>query len=131
MAQMVYSRVYKDLRLSRREQLMLLEIGDDLIDAASGFVDYMREAYGFSKSSIWYCLNRLKEFGLVEFANREDVGKPLRLTKQGLGELTRLDGLKNELIAHFSSSYIESMENRSGGSTYADSYLTRSIYAYR
>lgn len=90
----------------------------------------MREAYGFSKSSIWYCLNRLKEFGLVEFANREELGKPLRLTKQGLGELTRLDGSKNELIAHFSSSFMESMEGRSG-SAYAGSYISRNIYAYR
>ncbi len=128
---MVYGRVYKDLKLSRREQLMLLEIGDDLIDTASGFVDYIRDAYGFSKSSIWYCLNRLKEFGLVEFANREELGKPLRLTKQGLGELGRLDGQKNELIAHFSNSYMESVENVKSARTYADSYLTREIYAYR
>ena len=127
---MVYGRVYKDLRLSRREQLMLLEIGEDSIDTASGFVDYVREAYGFSKSSIWYCLNRLKEFGLVEFANREELGKPLRLTKQGLGELTRLDGVKNEIIAHFSNSYIESIENRNNN-TYVESYLNRGIYAYR
>jgi len=129
-AQMLYSRVYRDIRLSRREQLMLLEIGEDLIDTASGFVDYMREAYGFSKSSIWYCLNRLKEFGLVEFANREELGKPLRLTKQGLGELTRLDGSKNELIAHFSNSFMESMEERSSAA-YAESCLSRGIYAYR
>ena len=130
MAQMVYGRVYKDLRLSRREQLMLLEIGDDLIDTASGFVDYIKDIYGFSKSSIWYCLNRLREFGLVEFANREEMGKPLRLTRQGLSELTRLDGQKNELIAHFSNSYIENVENRSDVSAYG-SYISNGIYAYR
>lgn len=103
----IYSRVYsKEIKLSRREQLIMLEIGNDRIDTASSFVDYLQENYGFSKSSSWYCLNRLKEYGLAEFANRYDPGKPLRLTKEGLDQLNILEHMRNELITHFSTSFL-------------------------
>lgn len=75
---------------SKREQLVLLEIDIDKIDSASGFVDYMRSSYGFSKSSLWYNLNRLKEKGMLDFASREEPGKFLALTRQGLRTLEEL-----------------------------------------
>ncbi len=90
-------------RLSRREQLLVLEIGKDRIDTASSFVDYINGAYGFSKSSAWYCLNKLKEQGLVEFANREELGKPLLLTKEGALELYSIEKSKGELLNYFSN----------------------------
>ncbi len=90
-------------KLSRREQLLVLEIGRDRIDTASSFVDYINGAYGFSKSSAWYCLNKLKEQGIVEFANRDEVGKPLLLTKEGAQELCCIEKSKNELLNHFSN----------------------------
>ena len=86
MSQMAYSRVELELektRLSDRELLVMREIGPDMIDSASKFVDYMSDVFGFSKSSIWYTLNRLKERGLLDFASKSEVGKPLMLTESG------------------------------------------------
>ncbi len=77
-------------RLTRREQLVVLEIGGDTIDSASAFVAYMSEIYGFSKSSVWYNLNRLKEKGVVDFATKEEPGKSLTLTGTGEKRLTAL-----------------------------------------
>ncbi len=77
-------------RLTRREQLVVLEIGGDVIDSASAFVAYMSEIYGFSKSSVWYNLNRLKEKGVVDFATKEELGKSLTLTGAGEKRLTAL-----------------------------------------
>ena len=103
----IYSRVeYKKFKLGRREQLIMLEIGRDLIDTASSFVDYMRENYGFSKSSTWYCLNRLKVNSLIGFANKAEQGKPLCLTRSGLGELSRLEGKKNDILTYFSDMFL-------------------------
>ncbi len=119
---------FKSLKLSRREQLVMLEIGKDKIDTASSFVDYMQENYGFSKSSIWYCLNRLKEFGLVEFANKVEQGKPLSLTKTGLSGLGKLEGNKNELVTQFSNTFLNSMGNENVAKYYGSSYI-RSRYA--
>ena len=79
-------------RLTRREQLVVLEIGGDIIDSASAFVAYMNEIYGFSKSSVWYNLNRLKEKGVVDFATKAEPGKALTLTGAGekrLGALAK------------------------------------------
>ena len=95
--------ILNESKLNRREQLLVLEIGRDRIDTASSFVDYINGSYGFSKSSAWYCLNRLKEQGLVEFANREELGKPLMLTKTGAQELCLIERSKNELIDYFSN----------------------------
>jgi DNA-binding PadR family transcriptional regulator len=119
---MLYSGVYKEIKLGRREQLLLLEIDKDHIDTASSFVDYIREGYGFSKSSIWYCLNRLKEFGLIEFATKEEIGKPLKLTRNGLAQLAKLEASRNQVMAQFSNSYLESI-NRNA------SYLENGAYA--
>ena len=88
MSQMAYSRVELELekekvRLSDRELLVLNEIGPDQIDSASKFVDYMSDVFGFSKSSVWYTLNRLKERGMLDFASKLEVGKPLMLTGSG------------------------------------------------
>ena len=98
--------VYKE-RLSMREQLIMLEIGSDRIDTASSFVDYVSEEYGFSKSSIWYNLNQLKERGMVEFANREEIGKPLSLTRIGKGQLGGLETSRRDLLAHFSRALMQ------------------------
>jgi len=90
-------------KISRREQLLVLEIGRDRIDTASSFVDYINSSYGFSKSSAWYCLNKLKEQGLVEFANREELGKPLLLTKEGEQALCSIEKSKGALLNYFSN----------------------------
>lgn len=127
MAQIYTSVELKNLKLSRREQLIMLEIGKDRIDTASSFVDYINENYGFSKSSIWYCLNRLKELGVVEFANKTEHGKPLCLTRHGLSELGKLGSAGNEIVAEFSNSYLNKLQNsianRYGSRYFGSEYL--------
>ncbi len=104
----VQRRVYaKSIALSEREQLVVLEIGRDSIDSASSFVAYISEMYGFSKSSVWYNLNRLKEKGLADFASRDDPGKPLALTRSGTDELGRIEPSRNRLVETFSHAYLE------------------------
>jgi DNA-binding PadR family transcriptional regulator len=89
--------------------LLIAEIGRDMIDAASKLVDYMHDVYGLSKSSTWYCLKRLKEKKLVEFASKDEVGKPLYLTKEGIAELSNIEkqNIKNKIIDEFSNAYIQ------------------------
>ena len=101
----ITTRVEKLLKLSRREQLILLEIGYDAIDSASAFVGYMNEEYGFSKSSLWYNLKRLKERHLLDFATKEEPGKTLVLTRQGAEQLRALvaSGMRIEDVAFLPS----------------------------
>lgn len=89
-------------KLGRREQLLMLEIGPDKIDSASSFVDYISESYSFSKSSAWYCLKKLRDRGLVDFAAKGELGKPLELTKAGEQRLAEIGRAKTELLGHFS-----------------------------
>ncbi len=91
MGQMSITTRVEKMRLGKREQLIILEVGRDSIDSASAFVDYITESYGYSKSSIWYNLNRLKELGLADFATKEEPGKVLMLTRDGLRELQSLE----------------------------------------
>jgi len=107
---MEYRVDIKDHKLTKREQLLVLEIDTDTIDTASSFVDYIEETYGFSKSSIWYCLNRLKESGMVEFANKDHHGMPLMLTKHGMEELHKLEGIRNELVTQYSNMFLSKMQ---------------------
>ena len=100
---MVYRSVSAEKsRLIQREQLLVLEIGRDAIDSASAFVEYINGEYGFSKSSIWYNLNRLKEKGIIDFASKEYVGKPLVLTLDGLAELQALEPSRGRIAEAFS-----------------------------
>jgi DNA-binding PadR family transcriptional regulator len=119
---MVITRVIERQRLSDREKLIILEIGRDRIDTANAFVDYVNEAYAFSKSSVWHTLNRLKEKGLLDFATREEKGKELQLTKRGLGELQQIEKERGAITMKFSVGYIPSSPYYAYGSegTYAN-----------
>ncbi len=92
-----------EIRLLQREELILLEIGNDRIDSASAFVDYMHESYGFSKSSVWYNLNRLKEKGILDFASRDSPGKSLELTGMGRASLPIVAQERRYLMTAYSS----------------------------
>ena len=127
MAQIYASLEFKESKLTRREQLIILEIGRDSIDTASSFVDYMQEAYGFSKSSGWYCLNRLKKTGIAEFANRVDIGKPLHLTRHGIMKLGKLEGSKARIIAEFEGAYSNALVRRIA----AYPYLSSNAYSLK
>ena len=116
MAQQFASRDACKIRLIRREQLILAEVGVDRIDSASSFVDYLCESYGFSKSSVWYNLKSLKRKGVLDFATKEEPGKPLALTAEGLSQFTALGSERNMLMEAFSSKEIAlEMEGRSYG----------------
>ncbi len=67
----------------------MTEIGYGQIDTATSFVEYMYDKYGFSRSCVWYNLKKLKMLGLLDFAERAEIGKPLRLTERGIGTLRR------------------------------------------
>ncbi len=69
---------------SDKKMLIITEIGYDEIATATSFVEYIYEKYGFSRSSVWYNLKNMKEDGLLEFAEKDDKGKPLSLTKNGV-----------------------------------------------
>ena len=88
-------------KLTLREQLVIVEIGFDKIDSASSFVEYISESYGFSKSSVWYNLNRLKEKNLVDFATREEIGKSLKLTDTGASEFLMLEKSQKVIVERF------------------------------
>jgi len=103
-----YYNSYTAQKLTRRELLVLAEIGDDAIDSASSFVSYMSESYGFSKSSVWYNLNKLRELGLVEF----EPHKELRLTANGIMRHNSLGSNKTRLIDMFSSMFLERLGER-------------------
>ena len=108
---MVYTSVdCKKTKLIEREQLIVLEINNDTIYSASSFVDYLCNSYGFSKSSIWYNLNRLREKSILDFATKDDPGRPLELTKLGLTELTMLKYVKNDVRERFTQSYMERID---------------------
>ena len=116
MAQQFASRDACKIRLIRREQLILAEVGVDRIDSASSFVDYLCESYGFSKSSVWYNLKSLKKKGVLDFATKDEQGKPLALTEEGLAHFAALGNEKNVLMEAFSSKEIAlATEGRSYG----------------
>ncbi|MDE1866052.1 MAG: hypothetical protein KGH94_05455 [Candidatus Micrarchaeota archaeon] len=103
MAQTIYSRaIAKEVSLSRREQLLVLEIDHDTIDSASAFVDYISDEYGISKSSVWYNLNCLKEKGIVSFADKQHPGEPLMLSRKGFEQLAALAGRRTAVLEAFS-----------------------------
>ncbi|MCL4380848.1 hypothetical protein M1141_01070 [Candidatus Marsarchaeota archaeon] len=91
----------RKIMLSKREQLIILEIGYDEITSASSFVDYISNMYGVSKSSVWYSLNNLKEKEIVDFATKDHPGHTLVLTKSGVSELGRIKMHGPEIIRFF------------------------------
>jgi hypothetical protein len=71
-------------KLSGKEAQMLSEIGIDWGSTATSFVEYMCDRYEISRSGAWYCLKKLKEKGVVEFTEKGEEYKPLRMTEKGL-----------------------------------------------
>ena len=74
-----------------KDEVILAEIGYDHITTATSFVEYLYEKYGFSKSSVWYNLKKMKKGAVLDFAEKGEEGKPLYLTRKGVEILrTRL-----------------------------------------
>lgn len=72
-------------RLSGKEAWLLAEIGMDWGATATSFVDYICSEYAISRSGVWYYLKKLQDEGVVEFTEKGEEHKPLRMTAQGLG----------------------------------------------
>jgi predicted transcriptional regulator len=109
-------RYASGLRLTSREELVLVEIGLDKIDTASSFVEYMSESYMFSRSSVWYILKRLKDKGALDFATKDDPGKALELTSLGKAQMRSISSGRNKLIEHFTSAYVINVSGKTHSS---------------
>ncbi|MEM0106611.1 MAG: hypothetical protein QXD11_00350 [Candidatus Micrarchaeaceae archaeon] len=88
--------------LSKKEELIILEIDKDKIDSASMFVEYMQQSYNISKSTLWHNLIMLKEKGILDLASRETPGKPLMLTQYGISLLSSIKSKKQSILSQFS-----------------------------
>ncbi len=95
----------KHPKLSEKELLAIAEMGTDKIDSASSFVSYISEMYGLPKSSMWYNLKRLKKCNLVDFATKDEKGKSLHLTEDGINIYKSIKSRKEELIEKFSEEF--------------------------
>lgn len=100
------TRLDSGVMLTRREQLVMIEIGIDSISSASSFVEYMEESYRISRSSVWYTLKRLKERNLIDFASRDELGKSLGLTRQGRECLQVVERSKTEILKYFTGAVV-------------------------
>jgi DNA-binding IclR family transcriptional regulator len=74
-----------EVLFSEKEVTLLAEIGLDEIATATSFVEYFCSKYGISRSGTWYCLKKLKKEGVVEFTEKGEEYRPLRMTEKGLG----------------------------------------------
>jgi len=70
--------------LSEKEYIIIMEIGYGQIKSASAFVEYIFGEYGFSRSTVWYNLKKLKKKGLLSFSEKGEDQKPLELTRTGI-----------------------------------------------
>jgi hypothetical protein len=65
---------------------------------------------------VWYLLNRLKEKGMLDFASKDELGKPLRLTQLGRSTLEGINAKGKDLMARYESvSLAYSAKNESFG----------------
>jgi predicted transcriptional regulator len=76
-------------QIGNKAVLIISEIGYSQITTATSFVEYIYDKYGFSKSCVWYNLKKLKQVGLLDFTEKDDKGKPLELTKNGISVLRK------------------------------------------
>ncbi len=71
------------LKVTDKELTILYEIGLDLIPTATELVESVSEKYEASQSGVWYTLKKLKAQGLVDFAEKGEIHRPLTLTDTG------------------------------------------------
>lgn len=70
-------------KITDKELTILYEIGLDLIPTATDLVESTSIKYGVSQSGVWYTLKKLKSEGLIDFAEKGEVQRPLSLTQTG------------------------------------------------
>lgn len=69
-------------RLNDKEKIILEEAAKNSTNVTK-LVCIISKNYGFSKTSIWYNLKKLKEDGLIEFGDSEKKGIDVKLTFLG------------------------------------------------
>jgi hypothetical protein len=79
-----YNGNFVGFRLGGADGAMLREIGLAEIPTATSFIEFFCDKYGMSKSGAWYCLKKLKKMGVVEFREKGEEYKPLKMTGKGL-----------------------------------------------
>ena len=72
------------LDISKKEMLIISEIGLNEIPAATRFVEYLYLKHSVSQSGVWYTLKQLKKKGMIDFTEKGESYKPLALTQKGL-----------------------------------------------
>ena len=82
--QEVVFKAAERIKLNEKESIIIMEIGYDQIRSAYAFVEYIFEEYGFSRSTIWYNLKKLKKKGILTFSEKGEDQRPLELTKTGI-----------------------------------------------
>ncbi len=107
MNQIVDKREHNRKIFNKCEQLIILEIGCDLIPSASSFTEYVSNIYGFSKSTVWYNLKNLKNKKVLDFATKINPTQILALTKKGIRCLKPIKKQKVSLINYFNSRYMK------------------------
>lgn len=76
-------RDFVNHRLNKKEKLILKEISKNNGNATK-FVSFISKKYGFSKTSVWYNLRKMKDSGLIVFGNSKKRGIKTRITFLGL-----------------------------------------------
>lgn len=101
------------LKVTDKELTLLYEIGLDLIPTATEFVEIIASKYEVSQSGVWYTLKKLKSEGLIDFAERGEVHRPLALTGAGTHAIrSRVVDVQNRQY-HYIVKTVQPM--RSGG----------------
>jgi len=77
-------RDFVSLSLNKKQKFLLLEAYKlDRKTTVTRFVNYVCKQHGFSKTTTWYNLKKLKSLGLVDFGTFFSRGSALTLTEFG------------------------------------------------
>lgn len=120
MDQIVDKREHNRKIFNKCEQLIILEIGYDLIPSASSFTEYVSNIYGFSKSTVWYNLKNLKNKNVLNFATKINPKQILALTKKGIRHLGPIKKEKISIINYFNSKYMKAEQKNYNNFKYCD-----------
>jgi len=78
-------RDFVNQRLNKKEKLILKEMcNNNGNHCITKFVSFISEKYGFSRTSVWYNLRKMKNSGLIVFGSSEEKGIKARITMLGL-----------------------------------------------
>jgi Mn-dependent DtxR family transcriptional regulator len=101
------------LKVTDKELTILYEIGLDLIPTATEFVEVISSKYGVSQSGVWYTIKKLKAEGLVDFAEKGEVHRPLSLTDFGTKSIrSKVVDVENRQYHYIMSNVVPAIKTR-------------------